>query len=315
MSTLRRLEKHLKMLQKGGMDEEMMSISKSFSGCPSSSGTSSTTTLSSVKSVSACASLEKKMQKANEPLSQTSSATTTGSSGSTTANNGQANATSSANTTGLDNVDKEIERANKELIKAKTKSFESLVKLITILIVKCSPLLLYLKLKYASCATSRLEIANMLSGYTYLGAEVQKLDCFDEHALYILAAMKRFNDVKAPISDESIYNLLSKTHYWAQLEPQLIEAYKHVGKEYIESTVKSMLNSAAVSIINRKYKITAINAALPGLQLYNDIISTLQLQTVAPNVYNTMDQIEKGTNPFPAVKGGGKKHLKKPHKK
>lgn len=299
------------MLQKGGMDEEMMSISKSFSGCPSSSSTTSLSSVGTLQSVSACESLEKKMQKANEPLSQTSSATTSGTNGtgSTTTSSGPENATSSGNTTGLDNVDKEIERANKELIKAKTKSFESLVKLITILILKCSPLLLYLKLKYASCATSRLEIANMLSGYTYLGAEVQKLDCFDEHALYILAAMRRL----APISDDFIYNLLSKTHYWAQLLPQLEEAYKHVGKEYIESTVKSMLNSAALSIINRKYKITAINAALPGLQLYNDIKTTLE--KVATNVHNTMDQIEKGTNPFPAVKGGRKKHLKKPHKK
>lgn len=346
MSSIQRLEKHLKNLV-GGVSA--MSISETWSGCPksaSSSGSSSLGTSSSAQSLSAFASLENRMAKCNQPASQGDNTTHNSTCTSTSTSSAQYNNTSaqsSENVSGIDNVEREIERANRELIREKTKSFEDLLKLITILLIKCSPLLLYLKLKYATCCNSRMEIANMLCGYKYLGMEVQKLDCFDEHALYILAAMKSYAAraatpaptpaatpapaqtpaaTPAPtpaenINDPNIYTLLLKTHYIAQLQPLLKEAYGHVGS--VEQTVISMLNSGAISIIKRKYKISAIQGVLSGEQLYTDIKALVQnvpssfSPTPGTTVGAVMTAIEEGK--FTAAKGGRKKYLKKPHKK
>lgn len=351
MSSIQRLEKHLKNLV-GGVSA--MSISETWSGCPesASSGSSSLGTSSSAQSLSAFASLENRMAKCNQPASQGDNTTHNSTCTSTSTSSAQYNNTSaqsSENVSGIDNVEREIERANRELIREKTIAFEDLLKLITILLIKCSPLLLYLKLKYATCCNSRMEIANMLCGYKYLGMEVQKLDCFDEHALYILAAMKSYaaraatpaptpaaTPAPAPapaatpapaqtpaatpaenINDPNIYTLLLKTHYIAQLQPLLKAAYGHVGN--VEQTVKSMLNSAAISIIKRKYKISAIQGVLSGEQLYTDIKALVQnvpssfSPTPGTTVRAVMTAIEKGE--FPAASGGRKKHLKKTLKK
>lgn len=319
MSSIQRLEKHLKNLAGGvsAMSISQSSISQSWSGCPSS-GTA--------QSLSAFASLEKKMAKCNQPSQGTSTQTSSDCSGATTstANSSGQQASSSEGEHGLDNVDREIERATKEMIKEKTKSFESLLKFITVLCVKCSPLLLYLKLKYATCCQSRLEIANMLCGYNYLGMEVQKLDCYDEHALYVLAAMySYYNNLPKPSPTSLpppptealtnyVFEVLQKTHYYENIKEQIavIDQTAATGLNTI-NTIKSMLNSAAVSIIPRRYNISAIKGVLTGVQLYNDIKTIL----ASTPVFAKMDLIEKGTPPENLTGGARKKHLKKPRKK